>query len=220
VTLTDRTNELAQLHLAGPNAAAVLAAVGIDAGEWKLNTFRMQGPGLTVRCVDPLGLPGYDLVCPMDEVAELWNKLGHAGARPAHQEVWEILRVEAGTPVFGIDMDDTTFAPEVSRTARAISYNKGCYLGQEPIVMARDRGVVQRGFVGLLVGDEPVPAGSTLHRDAKEVGRVTSSARSPARGQAVALAYVRRGSQTPGTVLEVDVGGTRRKAEVTALPMV
>ncbi len=163
-------------------------------------------------------MPGYDLLRAADHAEALRQKLLDSGARPAGEETWEILRVEAGTPEYGMDMDENTFAPEVNRTQQAISYEKGCYLGQEPIVMARDRGVVQRALVGLLVGDEPAPPGSLLYRDGKEVGRTTSSVRSPRLG-AIALAYVRRGSQTPGTELELATDSERRKARVVKLPM-
>jgi folate-binding protein YgfZ len=130
-----------------------------------------------------------------------------------------VLRVEAGAPLYGVDVDETTFAPEVGRTPQAISYAKGCYLGQEPIVMARDRGQVNRTLLGLLLPGGPVPRGSLLFREGKEVGRVTSSVLSPTRG-GIALAYVRRGHQQPGTALEVEAGGQRHRAEVAALPFV
>jgi folate-binding protein YgfZ len=220
VTLTDHTQSLAQVHLTGPDAARVLsAALGEDPGAWARFAFHTLASGITVRCTDPLALPGYDLLCPAEQAAALWQKLLSNGAHPAGREAWEVLRIEAGTPLYGVDIDENTFAPEVSRTERAISYDKGCYLGQEPIVMARDRGVVQRGFVGLIVGNEPAVPGSLLYRDGKEVGRTTSSVRSPRLG-AVALAYVRRGSQTPGTELELATTAGPRKVRVTKLPMV
>jgi folate-binding protein YgfZ len=219
VTLTDRTGALAQVHLAGPDAARVLsAALAEELGAWTRCTLRALSAGVTVRCTDPLGMPGYDLLCPAEQAGTLWQKLSSNGARPAGRDAWEVLRVEAGTPVYGMDVDENTFAPEVGRTERAISYEKGCYLGQEPIVMARDRGVVQRSMVGLLVGNEPAPAGSLLYRDGKEVGRTTSSVRSPRLG-AVALAYVRRGAQTPGAELEMATASDRQKVRVTKLPM-
>jgi tRNA-modifying protein YgfZ len=219
VTLTDRTGALGQFHLVGPDAARVLsAALGEEPGAWTRCAFRTLPFGVTIRYTDPLGLPGYDLLCPADHTETLRQKLIDNGAVPAGQDTWEILRIEAGTPEYGVDMDENTFAPEVGRTQQAISYEKGCYLGQEPIVMARDRGVVQRGMVGLIVGDESVPQGSLLYRDGKEVGRTTSSVRSPRLG-AVALAYVRRGSQTPGTELELATPEDRRKVRVVKLPM-
>ncbi len=171
-----------------------------------------------VRRHSPLGVPGYDLLCLRGRAETVWQMLLRAGAKPAGRAAWEILRVEAGTPAQGQDIDETTFAPEVGRTAQAISYAKGCYLGQEPIVMARDRGQVNRTLLGLKLPNGPVPHNSPLFRDGREVGRVTSCVVSPRMGSAVGLGYVRRGNQEPGTVLEVDVQGQRHPAEVAALP--
>ena len=83
--------------------------------------------------------------------------------------------------------------------------------------MARDRGQVNRALLGVRLSAGAVPAGSLLYREGKEVGRVTSSVVSPRLG-AIGLAYVRRGHQAPGTLLEVDVAGQRYPAEVVALP--
>ena len=223
VTLTDRTAELAQLHLAGPRAAEVLReALGwAPPADWAPHSFfQIESPGgtaVTIRESRLVGLPGFDLLCAADRAAELRQRLLDAGATSASREAYETLRVEHGVPEYGSDVDDSTFAPEVGRRD-AISYQKGCYLGQEPIVMARDRGVVQRTLVGLLAGEAPAPRGALLYRDGKEVGRVTSSVPSPRFGW-VALAYARRGSQAPGTELELDDGGNRRPVKVAALPL-
>ena len=139
---------------------------------------------------DLLGLPGFDVFGPAAALTEavwerltpagatwpevLWNRLTEAGAAPAGREAFEMLRIEAGTPAFGPDVDENTFAPEVGRAAQAVSYTKGCYLGQEPIVMARDRGQVNRTLLGLKLTGGPAPHGSLVYRDGKEVGRVTS----------------------------------------------
>jgi glycine cleavage system aminomethyltransferase T len=106
VTLTDRTPALAQVHLAGPDAARVLsAALGEEPGAWVRGAFHTLPSGITLRCTDPLGLPGYDLLCPAEQGGALWQKLVGNGARPAGRAAWEILRIEAGTPVYGMDMD-------------------------------------------------------------------------------------------------------------------
>src|SRR5262249_50851023 len=107
-------------------------------------------------------------------------------------------------PEYGIDIDDNRFVVEVNRTAQAICYTKGCYLGQEPIVMARDRGQVNRLLLGLRFSDKvPVAGGTKLLCDGTEVGVVTSSAFSPQAGTAIGLAYIRRGHQSAGTVFQV-----------------
>jgi folate-binding protein YgfZ len=222
VVLTDHSAEFCQLSLAGPQSAAVLGrASGTvpDLRPLQHHLVSVAGAECFLRRHDLLGVPGYDLRCPRDRAAAVWQALREAKARLAGTEAFETLRVEAGSPRYGVDVDDSTFAPEVGRTASAISYNKGCYLGQEPVVMARDRGQVNRTLLGLrLTGEGPVPHNSKLYREGKEVGRVTSGVYSPLVGAAIALAYVRRGSQAPGTSVEVEADGQRRPAQVAGLP--
>jgi tRNA-modifying protein YgfZ len=223
VEFANHTREYAQMHLAGPQAAAVLGPIltGAIAPVEPLRHLAVRFDGEAeswVRRHDALGLPGYDLVCPAEQAADLWQRLTQAGARPAGRQACEILRIEAGLPREGADIDETTFAPEVGRIAETICYTKGCYLGQESIVMARDRGQVNRGLVGVNLPGEPVPHGTLLFAQGKEVGRVTSSVHSPRLRTTIGLAYVRRGHQEPGTRIEVDRDGDRAPAEVVKFP--
>jgi folate-binding protein YgfZ len=223
VQLRDRTRELAQFHLVGTDAPELLASVtgtNMDLQSLQHRSLTLtSGLPLIVRRNDRLVLPGFDLLCPAERAGELRQPLLE-GANPGELEEYATLRIHAGAPLYGVDMDENTFAPEVGRTRQAISYTKGCYLGQEPIVMARDRGQVNRTLLGLKLPEGVVPPGSLLYKDGKEVGRVTSSVHSPALGGAVALASVRRGNQEAGTTLEVDANGQRRPAVVAALPFV
>lgn len=223
VEMADRTAGFAQLHLAGPNAKAVLErALGQpipDLGPLE-HMERTVGASATchIRRHDPFGLPGYDLVCLAPRAAAVWQTLLDAGAAPAGSDAYEILRVEAGTPVFGMDIDENRFVVEVGRPD-AISYTKGCYLGQEPIVMARDRaGHVNRSFRGLKLVGGLASSGEKLVADGKEVGVITSSVQSPRLGP-IALGYVRRGHEQAGTVLDVVSAGSGRRAAVSELPM-
>jgi tRNA-modifying protein YgfZ len=224
VEFADRTREFAHIHLAGPRARDVLERALVDDVpdlgplQHMVRTFGASSHS-HIRRNEPLALPGYDVVCLGALAPDVWARLVNAGAKPAGLDAYELLRVEAGTPIYGVDIDENRFIVEVGRTASAISYNKGCYLGQEPVVMARDRGQVQRAFLGLrLSGSAPVPAGSKVLRDGKEVGVTTSSVVSPALGAPIALAYIKRGNQEPGTVVEVEAGGEKRTGEVTQLP--
>ena len=225
VEIADRTAEFAQLHLAGPTAKAVLEqALGDafpDLPEFA-HTERTFGANATcsVRRRDPLGLPGYDIVCLTDRADGVRQMLTAAGAPPAGPETYETLRIEAGTPVFGPDIDATRFVMEVGNAPRAVSYAKGCFLGQEPIVMARDRaGHVNRAFAALKVLEgDPLPAGAKVYRDGQEVGVVTSSCHSPRLGTPVALGYLRWKHQEPGTAMEADTPAGRRPVEVLGLP--
>jgi folate-binding protein YgfZ len=228
VEMADRTADYAQIHLAGPQAKAVLErALGDDVPDLDELEHMERTFGLSATCHirrhGPLGLPGYDVVCLHDRAEGVWRMLTAAGAKPAGLDASEMLRVEAGTPVDGRDFDENRFVVEVGRGARAISYTKGCYLGQEPIVMARDRaGHVNRTLLGLVLtdGGGPVPAGAKVFRGDAEVGVVSSSAASPRAGGAVALAYLRRGNQDPGTEVTVETPEGRRPAAVRALPIV
>jgi folate-binding protein YgfZ len=227
VEIANVTEQFAQFHLAGPKAAEVLGqALGDRVPELPefAHMERTFGAGATcsIRRRDPLGLPGFDLVCLKDRAEGVRALLLAAGAVAGTPETFELLRIEAGTPVFGIDIDANRFVMEVGRAPRAVSYTKGCFLGQEPIVMARDRaGHVNRAFLGLKVLDGgPLPAGTKLLRDGQEVGVVTSSCHSPRLGLPVALAYLRWKHQEPGTGMEAETPAGKQAVEVVGLPPV
>lgn len=227
VEIADVTESFAQFHLAGPHAAEVLAkATGGAVPELPEFAHLERTVGgvstCSVRRRDQLGVPGFDLVCPKEHAEAVRAALLAAGAVFGTPETFETLRIEAGTPLFGSDIDANRFVMEVGRAPRAVSYAKGCFLGQEPIVMARDRaGHVNRAFLGLKVLDGgPLPAGSKVFRDGQEVGVVTSSCHSPRIGGPVALAYLRWKHQEPGTKMEAETPTGRQPVEVTGLPPV
>ncbi len=211
VEIVDRTQDLALFRLIGPKSADVLGALlgsTFAAAPAPLRiAMPWTGPGqLHIRPQTVLAMPGFDIFCARDSAVPLMEKLAAAGAIQAAPEVHEVLRIEAGTPEYGKEMDDDRFVMEVGRTAQAISYTKGCYLGQEPIVMARDRGQVNRTLMGVMFAGstEAIPPGSKLFAGETEVGLVTSSAWSPRLQQVLALAYVRRGNQQPGSEFVCD----------------
>src|SRR5262249_40430878 len=164
--------------------------------------------------------PGYDVVVPRETAGSLWNTLRATGAVPAGTDAYQTLRVEAATPQFGIDIDDTNLPQEVGRIDRTISFTKGSYIGQETVARIRTYGHVNRTLVGLtLEGDGTVPFGTKLFRDGKEVGQITSCVFSTRLQRVIALAYVRRGNQEPGT--RIEVGDSKARAsEVVALPFI
>ncbi len=224
VEIADQTGAWAMLHIAGPQAAAVVekligqALPGLqDEHHFCPNESRL----LLIRRRRPLSVPGFDVLCHASDRSAVVDELANHGAAPAGEQAYEILRVEAGTPHFGPDIDADRLVMEVGRTAQAINYSKGCFLGQEPIVMARDRGHVNRALMGVrIVGQEAPSPGSRLFRGAEEVGQITSSVFSPRLGEAIALAYLRRGHQEPGLELIVEPPSDGRRARVSALPFV
>jgi tRNA-modifying protein YgfZ len=222
VEIIDRTLEFGQLHLAGPEAGTVLGKALSFSGLEDLQHRKVNFAGGTIilRRHSPLSVPGFDILMAPGQAASLWNSLLASGAVPAGIEIYQTLRVEAGTPQYGIDIDDTNLPQEVDRLDRTVSFTKGCFIGQETIARIRTYGHVNRLLVGLkLEGQGTEPRGTKLFRDGKEVGQLTSCVVSPRLGSVIAMAYVRRGSHEPGTKIEVGEAGGR-KAEAGNLPFI
>src|SRR6185503_18691450 len=135
-----------------------------------------------------------DLFVPFEIFDDVWRAALASGAVPAGLDAWEIARIEAGRPEWGIDIDDATIPQEANLDdLHAISYTKGCYVGQEVVARVHFRGHVNRHLRGLRTADASPPAqGATLHdADGQHVGDVRSSVHSPRLG-GVAIGMVRR----------------------------
>ncbi|MBI3567714.1 MAG: folate-binding protein YgfZ [Gemmatimonadetes bacterium] len=170
-----------------------------------------------VSRVPDLGGEGFDLFVPVEGAAALWDRLVAEGAEPAGTAVAEIARVEAGRPLWGIDMDENTLAQEANLDAlHGVSYTKGCYTGQETVARVHFRGHVNRHLRGLRC-DVPPPRGATLVTAAgDEVGDVRSSVWSPRFG-AIAIAMVRH--EVPDdSALTARWDGGDAPLRVTSLP--
>lgn len=211
VEIADATADYAQFHLAGPHAESILeAALGDELpalAEFAHveRTFGRDGT-CNIRARSLLGVPGYDIVCLAARGPGVRRMLAAAGAVGAGAEAYDMLRIEAGTPLWGQDYDEKRFVMEVGHAARAVSYTKGCFPGQEPIVMSRDRaGRVNRHFVKLR-SESSIEPGTKLTQGGSEVGVVTSAAVSDTLG-GVALGYVRWDASAAGA--EYDAGGVR-----------
>ncbi|HEX6587962.1 MAG TPA: glycine cleavage T C-terminal barrel domain-containing protein [Longimicrobiales bacterium] len=200
----------------GPRAAAVVRAatqldVADDAAEYA-TTHRDHVLAIATR---DAGVPGFDLFIDAERGASLEAALVDAGAVAADAEVLDVLRVEAGRPRWGAELDDSRIPLEADLLERAISTSKGCYTGQEVIIRILHRGHVNWHLRGLLLGDAPPPPpGTELAVDGRTVARVTSAVRSPRLGETIALAYVRREVE-PGRTLQLADGAP---ATVVALP--
>ena len=132
--------------------------------------------------------------------------LRERGFQPAGLEAFELLRVEAGVPAYGVDIDETNLPQEVDRTEQAICFTKGCYIGQETVARIRAYGHVNRllrKLVLLLPTTENL-IGRKLFRQGQEIGQITSAVKSPRLGTTLALGYVRRGHNEPGTAVDVE----------------
>jgi len=163
---------------------------------------------------------GLDLFVPTAAMKDIAARLQAQGGRLCGWQALETARVEDGLPRFGADMDETNLAPEALDT-RAISYSKGCYIGQEVIARIRTYGQVAKSLRGLRLGGEsqqPPGRGAKLFLGEKEVGSITSVAWSPALRANIALGYVRREANQTGTELEVQTSGGKIPARIVDLP--
>lgn len=168
------------------------------------------------------GVPSMAVYVPASDAEALVATLSaHA---EAGLDALEALRIEAGVPRFLVDMTNDTIPLEAGLEDRAISFTKGCYVGQEVIVRVTTRGGgrVAKKLVGLIfeAGAVPPLAGAAIHAGDRVVGRVTSAVRSPRRAAVIALGYVHRDFTEPGTPLEVHDDARRQAVTVHALPFV
>ena len=217
--LHEATGEWGLLRLLGPRTGEVLgAALGSPFEPLAANATR--GASLAGVQVVLLGQPafekhGVDVLVPRGSLEAVWKALVQAGGahglKPLGFEALELLRVEAGVPRYGQDLVDTTIPLEANLT-HAISYNKGCYIGQEVIARATFRGHMNRKLAGVLLGETEAAPGTELRKGEKKVGWLTSVVRSPAQGQRVALAYVHKDHLEPGTELTLATGSTVKVA--------
>jgi folate-binding protein YgfZ len=141
---------------------------------------------------DFAGLPGFELIVPRGQAAAWWDRLVGLGAKPAGHRTLDVLRIEAGIPWLGRDLDDQTIPPETGQMERAVSFHKGCYLGQEVIERMRARGALARRLVQLRTADgSGLSLPTPLMRDGGEVGRITSLVPHPSKPYWPGLGYLK-----------------------------
>jgi folate-binding protein YgfZ len=222
----DESSTLRDVGVFGPNARHVVATMtGASAAALGVlplyghATIAVDDSRVLVARVPDLGLEGFELFVPADMFDALWRLALDAGAEPAGLAAWEVARVEAGRPEWGLDIDDTTIPQEANfDELHAISYTKGCYTGQEVVARVHFRGHVNRHLRGLrAAGAEPPPTGAQLvDESGRPVGEVRTGVSSPRLG-GIALAMVRREVE-PGTSLSARWDGGESRADVSALP--
>jgi folate-binding protein YgfZ len=173
-----------------------------------------------------LGASGFDLFVPNNSLGAVADKLIAAakriGGRAVGWTAFETARIENGIPRFGADMDETNFPLECGIEPRAVTYNKGCYVGQEVINRIHSVGHVNRELHGLRLADDLKilpPRGEKLFFNGKEVGHVTSAVKSPTLGANIALGYVRREANQIGNKLTLRMEG-ESPVKIVALPFV
>jgi folate-binding protein YgfZ len=224
-SVTDVTAETALLSVQGARAQDIIRAVlgdkaaSVERGRivnvnWKEESLRIIRATHTAE-------DGFDLFTSASVSVSLWDALSEAGARPVGFDALEILRIEAGLPLYGVDLDEAKVVLETGLDD-AVSFTKGCYVGQEIIARIHFRGHVAKRLAGLLLDAE-----GEVKRDdkvstaeGKEIGWITSAVHSPRLQRAVALGYVKYDYLPPGTPVRVVGDDKEHAAHVVELPFV
>jgi glycine cleavage system T protein len=223
--VTDLTKQTALLSVQGKRATEIVAAVF---GKTQLGLSRngaleieWQEKSLTVLRATHTAEDGFDIVVSADQATSLWDALVHAGSTPIGHEALDRLRIEAGVPRYGIDMDETNVVTETGLD-EAVSYTKGCYIGQEIIARIKYRGHVAKKLVGLFFyrATKIDKDAKIKTADDKEIGRVTSHTLSPHLGCTIALGYVKYDYLAPDPEVKVVSGEAQIPARVSGLPFV
>lgn len=201
--------ERSAIALLGP--ATVTLTDAPRGGEGATGTMKLGGH----ECLAIATRWGFDLVIPEGRRAEVGTELEELGVQQVSPEAAEILRVEAGRPRFGREMGAKTMPAEAGIVERAISFEKGCYIGQEPVARLHYKGKPNRFLRGLRFADRVQP-GAVLTDGERELGKVTTVALSPAEGW-IGLAVVRK-EASPGDLVEASTDGGPIRTEVVELP--
>lgn len=225
--ITDRVelDEMAGTGLAtvaGPGAAATLEGLtgAPPQRAWEHREGEIAGVPLRLARRSPSPVPAWDLWLPAEGAGAVLTALTDTGAAKVDPAAWDVVRVEHGAPAFGRDFGTDHLPQESGLEEAAVSYDKGCYVGQEVVARVHYRGGVNRGLAGLDLGDAPPPAPdvhpAVLH-DGRPAGIVGTAARSPALGRTLALSVLHRRAAEPGTEVEVEGVGP---AAVRTLPFI
>jgi folate-binding protein YgfZ len=223
--VTDLTDEVSTLSLQGKKSAEILAsllgeeAATVERGCAVQSIFNEKE--VTIIRATHTAEEGFDVFIESSKREQLYDSLWHAGAEIVKDETLEVLRIEAGIPRFGADMNEKTVVSEASLDD-AISDTKGCYVGQEIIIRIKHRGHVAKKLTGVML-EIPWPLdehAEIISDDHEEIGHITSLTLSPCLNRQIALAYLKYDHLEAGTQIWIDHGEKQVVAEVASLPMV
>jgi tRNA-modifying protein YgfZ len=213
VQLHDRTSEYRYLFVAGPTSGSKLGEIGNSSalsGELASPCSNVKIEIAGIRCTLirlPIDISAWLLECSSTKVDQMSQQLESAGLEKCDRDSWEIVRIEAGFPLDRVDITEQNLPQEIDRNDRAISFKKGCYLGQETVARIDALGHVNQTLVSVrFTDDRAPPRDAALTAEGKQVGRVTSACFSPREKTSLALTYVRRGHNVPGKRFESEFG--------------
>lgn len=224
--VSDMSEQFALYSVQGPKAPALIEALTDDpfpfSDKRRISERKISYTQVRIAEHSRCGVPGYDIFVTAEYGPKLLDTIltrgGAYGARLASAEAFDIARIEAGVPREGVDAGEEYIILE-SELEAAVSYTKGCYLGQEVIARIHWRGQPAKRLRGMLIDADDVPSRGTeiWSEDEKKVGEITSATFSPALNRIIALGYVHRYYLTPGTKFRLGSGGS---AELVDLPFI
>ena len=226
VVIEDVTERTTMLGVLGPKAAEVL---GRFSGQEISPLSTYESVSSNIGDVDALvirtdfaGLPGYDVIVPASQAEQLWTMLvegeGGSGATPVGTDALEVVRVEQGAPVYGRELSED-YNPLEADLLEFVSFNKGCYIGQEVVTRLDTYEKVQKHLVGLSWDSDETPASNcSLTLEGKKVGGITTAVTSPRLRRGIGLGYVKKSQARPGVQLAAGSSGGEIEVTVEELP--
>ncbi len=226
VTLTPIAPEKFVVGVQGPKSSLILKSFGIESLPEKPNQIEnthFQGSAIQIINKSFSNEDGYILLVPESQKDSLETAINEAqrskGLIQISADILEVLRIEAGLPKFGLDMDPGNILPETGLEHTSVSYNKGCYIGQEVIARLKTYGSPSIALMGLIIDGETLPpANHEILLQTKKIGILKSTVFSPALNKVIALAYLKKEFRTPDTEMDVTIGGAPFKIKVTLTP--
>ncbi len=212
VELTDISGGLTVLGVQGPKSPEVLNEAGIDVsslGVMQVEAAVWHGAATSLARM-PGESPTYEIWTAPGSTGAIWDALVAAGATPVGTDALEMFRIAAGIPRYGQDIRESDL-PQETGQMQALSFSKGCYVGQEIVERIRSRGAVHRQFTGFVVESGAPAPGAELTRDGKQIGELTSVLTVPASDgdRMLALGYIRREAAAAGTIVRAGAATAR-----------
>ncbi len=218
VEVADISDKLSAVGIAGPRAAEILQKAAIEASQLdrgQVVDVTWRGIGISVARNTHPNWDAYEIWFAAEQADTVWDALSSSGATPVGSEALEWYRIARGVPRYGLDLSQRDL-PQETEQKHALSFVKGCYIGQEIVERIRARAILHRTFIGFQVEGEPPQSETKIQSEGKNIGEITSAARVPFPNgeRAIALGYLRREFAAPGTAVQIG----EQKATVQSIP--
>ena len=230
VEVADISDKLSAVGVAGPRAASILQGAGMEIPQLpkegnygpptqlepgQVVDVTWQGIGISVARNTHPNWDGYEIWFAAEQADTVWDALSNSATTPVGSEALEWYRIARGVPRYGLDLSQRDL-PQETEQKHALSFVKGCYIGQEIVERIRARAILHRTFIGFQVQGEPPQAETKIQADGKNIGEITSAARVsfPSGERTIALGYLRREFAAPGTIVQIG----EQKATVQSIP--